>query len=547
MADTVPAPVLDTRNGDALLAEILGSFPAELSDHSDSNPATVIAEACAALVDFALYQINQWPQAVIQYVLSLCGITINPATAAAVQQTFRLTAPQATDTIVPTGTAVATSDGETTFETDDDLTIAGYTVPTGTVYIAAGSTALTGIATTFLTDVANGDQISTDATTWYTVQNVIDNTHLTLSTSWTGGTIASGSAVAYYEGPVSGTTSATATVTGVDSNVSAGELTVLQSSIPGVSSTSNAAAATGGADAETVTAAKARAPLALAARDVACSADDFRYFAQQILGQNSRAYAQANYNGTVATQGYVTVALLSSSYTVATPVTAQERANVVRDLAGRYFSGATLVDAAANIQQFDTVGSGSSTVGTRPAAIIYRVANNDSNTVKAAVGGAINSYLNPATYSWGRTIYTSDLVQVVEAASGVDRVLSINGRLAVGMNYTLTSGTLTFTLGSTTATLSIAGDSTPMLIGASSDLGQTFIIDSVNNKAYLLVNKAGATLTLDRAAEATATIATCPWFTSMDTALSNWYSLPYSQLGSTTATAPASIVIVGSV
>src|SRR5215831_5351841 len=93
----VPAPILDTRNGDLVVAESIGSLPSELSDRSDSNPAVVILEASGNQFDKLLFQINQWPSAVIQKALALVGTLQNQATAATVSQTFTLSSPQVKD------------------------------------------------------------------------------------------------------------------------------------------------------------------------------------------------------------------------------------------------------------------------------------------------------------------------------------------------------------------------------------------------------------------------------------------------------------------
>src|SRR3990167_3800692 len=129
MSTTVPAPVLDLRNGDAVTAQAIAALPDELSDRSASNPAVAIIEATGTFFDKLIYQINRWPSAVVQKVLSLCGVTMAAATAATVSQSFTLSAPQSTDTVAAKGTQVSTTDGATVFSTLSDLTIAAYTTP----------------------------------------------------------------------------------------------------------------------------------------------------------------------------------------------------------------------------------------------------------------------------------------------------------------------------------------------------------------------------------------------------------------------------------
>lgn len=530
MATTVPAPVLDGRNGDLITAESIGSLPTELSDRSNANPAVVIIEAVGAIYDALIYQINRWPSSVIQKVLSLIGITLNPATAATVSQTFALSAPQVIDTIIPTGTQVSTSDGATVFSTLTDLTLRAYTVPSGTITLTSGSTSVTGSGTTFTTDVQAGWQISTDGITWYTVSNVGGNTTLTLTTSATA-TVAGS---AYRSGPVSGTVSAQATVAGSATNIAATKINTLVNQPAGVGSTVNNAAATGGTDIETTTAAIARAPSAFATRDVACTASDYEVFAQKILGTNSRVKGFANTNVTTAANGYVTVALLSPAWTTSSSVSSQERASVIRDLQTRTFAGATTVDVPADIQRFDT--------GTNiPAALVWRQSRYDEATVRANVAAAINNLLNPNTYTWGRTIYTDDLVQAIGNATGVDRVHAVNGIPAVGTIFKTAANAISFTALSTSATANAAD------IGAGKIAANvTYLIDTVNKTTYLVTNVSGTTLTLGSGyAGSTGNVSNMTYLNVGDTALTLPYSLPYSNLSTVTTSSPASIQVVG--
>lgn len=532
MATTVPAPVLDLRNGDQLAAQAIGALPAELSDRSNSNPFVVLIEAVFARVDALMFQLNQWPSAVIQKCLSLVGVTLNPATASTVQQTFTLSAPQAKDTIIPSGTQVATSDGTVVFATTSNLTITAFISPAGTATFTTGSVSVSGSG---FSNLQAGWQISPDQQTWYTILSIGSDIALTL-TSAAASTV---SGTAYYSGAVTGTVSAQSTTTGLATKVAAGTLTSLQTQPAGVISTTNAAAASGGADQETITQAIARAPLAFASRDTACSAADYGYFASQTLGQGGRAIGLANTNGTVATNGFTTVGMLSPSWTTSSAVSAQERANVIRDLAGRTYSGATTVDVAATIQQFVTAGSGASQ-GTMFACALYRKSAYDTVSTQVAAAGAINTYLSPNTYVWGRSIDPSDLAEVVGPLTQVDRIATINGVVACGMNYTVVANNVTFTNGSTTAT-GTAGDFAGMTAN------QSFLMDQTNGAIYLVTNIASATLTITPAYTGPTGTLKPAWFTSKVTALTNAYTLPYSALSVSTTSPPASILVVGSV
>jgi len=505
-------------------------MPTELSDRSNANPAVVIIEAVGAIYDKLIYQLNRWPQAVIQKVLSLIGITLNPATAATVSQTFTLSAPQVADTVIPTGTQFSTIDGATVFATLSDLTIRAYTVPAGTITLTSGSTSVTGIGTSFTTDAPAGYQISTDGITWYTVSNVGGNTSLTLTAS--AASTVSGSA--YRAGAVSGTVSGQCTTVGSASNIAATKLNTLVNQPAGVGSTVNNAAATGGTDIETTTSAIARAPSAFATRDVACQASDYEVFAQKILGTNSRVKGFANTNVSTAANGYVTVALLSPAWTTSSTVSSQERASVIRDLQTRTFSGSTTVDIPADLQRFDT--------GTNiPAVLVWRQSRYDEATVRANVASAINNLLNPNTYTWGRTIFTDDLVQAVGAAVGVDRVHSVNGIPAVGTIFKTAANPISFTALSTSATANAAD------IGAGKiTQNVTYLIDTTNKTGYLVTGVSGTTLTLSSGyAGTTGSVSSMTYLNVGDTTLNTSYTLPFSNLSTVTTSSPPSIQVVG--
>lgn len=533
MANPVPSPVLDTRNGDEVAADAIAALPDELSDRSDSNPAVAIIEANASVYDKALYQINRWPRALVQKVMAICGQRLLPAVGGTCTQQFTLSAPRSTDSVIPRDTEVATEDGSVTFATLSDLTIAAYTTPTGTVSTTAGSAVVTGAGTAFETGSTwEGWQIQIPANTgrWHTIASVSSTTSLTLESAID----ITVSGQAWNVGPVSGTTTVQATTTGADTNVGAGKLISLASSPAGVSSTTNTTAATGGRDEETADEAVDRGPAEYATRDVACTDDDYAVFAERVLGENSRARARAGYNGTTATTGYVSVAMLAPSWTTSSAVSTADRAAVARDLASRSQVGVTIVDLAANIVSLTSSGS-------IPAAVIYRKTQHDSSSTRINVARAINTYYSPNTYPYGRDRYIADLAQVVESADGVDRILTINGVPAIGTDYRTSAASMTFTNGSTSVTSVGATDY------GNATAGQTFIIDSANNTAYLVTAKSGGNaFTLSSAWGGSSGAASAvPFFTAADVSAANWYSLPYANLGTTTSDLPASVVVCG--
>jgi hypothetical protein len=540
----VPTVVLDTRDGDEVTAQSIGSLPSELSDRSNSAPQVVIIEACGNQFDKLLYQINRWPSAVISKCLNLVGIQIEAASAATVTQTFTLSNPQPADTVIPAGTQVQLSDGTVTFETLDDLTISAYTNQAGTISTTAGSATVTGSGTSFTSDlIGQKIEVTRDSGVWYIVSAVGGTTTLTISTT----AAATVSGASWRSGPYTGTVAAQSTTTGLDTNAAATELDTLVSSPANVASTSNAAAAAGGTDEEDTDEAIARAQSEFAARDVACSATDYEVHARRVLGEGSRAVARAGYNVNTASSSYVTLAVLSPTWTTSSPSTTQERASVTRDLAGRIFVGSNFVDVSANITSFNTSGA-------TPSVCVYRKSNFDETTVKINVAAAINDWLSPNTYPWEpsaytngyRPIYLTDLIDVVESAEGVDRVelLSASGSLVpcIGMNYRTASNNITFTNASTSATCN-AGDSANMTAG------KTVLVDSTNKKAYLVTAiSMSTTLTLHTAfTGSSGAVAAVPFFTPADTNLTDWTYLPYSNLSVDEDSPAASIFVVGSV
>lgn len=539
----IPNPTLDDRAGDLVTAQVIASFPAELSDHSDSNPAVVVAEAIGYQYDLMRAAINQYPRAVLQKLAALVGVRILDATAATVTQQFTLSAPQSSDTVIATGTNVGNDDGTITFSTTSDLSIAAYTTPAGTVSTTSGSATVTGSGTTFVTGSTwVGWQIQIPALTgaWYTILSVGGTTTLTLTTSATA-TVAG---AAWNVGPVVGSVSAQATTTGVNTNVGAGKLTTLISSASGVATTTNPAAATGGTDNETTAAAVERAPTAFATREVACHVDDFAEFATRTLGSGGRARARGNFNVSASASGYVTVAMLSPNWTTSTTVTALARAAVMRDLAGRTGATATLIDLPVVIQAFTASPN-------LPAVAVYRNKDFDEATVKVNIAAAVNSYFSPATYPWDpprysggyRPIYVPDFVAVVESAAGVDRVESINGVPCVGMNYQTSAAAMTFTNGSSAVTSVGAADY------ANAIANQTFLLDATNKQVYLITVKTGGNaFTIDRAWAGTGgVISAVPFWTSQTTNLTDWFYLPFVNLSVTASATATSIVVVGSV
>ena len=198
----------------------------------------------------------------------------------------------------------------------------------------------------------------------------------------------------------------------------------------------------------------------------------------------------------------------------------------MRDLQARVFQGATLIDVAANIQS------------RTPAVAIYRKAAFSNAQVQVNIAGDLNTYLSPNAYEWGRTIYPTDLVDVIEDSDGVDRVHSINGVPCVSSVYNAaTPATLAFLTANATAATADT---------ASFTAGRTWVYDSVNNAVYLIITvNAGVSVVFDRVFAGASVTTTRPYWLTQDDALTNWYSLPYSNLSVVTTAAAASVIVLG--
>lgn len=108
MSTSIPIPVLDPRDEDALTAEVVDALPVEITDRSASAPTTKMIEALGAYYGATLYYLNQWPELLRARLLALLGYA--PAEAVAATATLRFTASSLGAT-VPAGTIVKTGSG----------------------------------------------------------------------------------------------------------------------------------------------------------------------------------------------------------------------------------------------------------------------------------------------------------------------------------------------------------------------------------------------------------------------------------------------------
>ena len=597
MAQTpVPAPVLDARNEDLVAAQAIGALPAELSDRSDSNPAVVLIEAAAWLLGKILYQLNNWPAAVIQKVLALIGVNLLPATAAQVLQTFNFSAPQVQDTTIPAGTKVATQDGTIIYATLADLLIPGYLAAVGTLNLTAGSALATGTYTNgagTITTVQNSTAIVGAGTSftqalvgggikiagvYYQVASVTDATHLTLAAPYAA---AGGAGVSYSTGTyfVPGATwvgyqiqiRGAASWYTIASVTDPANLALTTTAATTASGSFNVGAVSGAVTAQATVAGSAgtvgagkltsiqSGPGALASTTnnaASTPGTDLESVASAIARAPS-VFASRDMAVTPGDYAYFAqkilgpggraVAKANTNVTTAAPgyvslaclspnwTQATPVQAIERAAVVRDLAGRTFTCAV-------TIDLPASMYPCVPAVAFYRPSQYDAASARAAVAGALNTLLSPNTYRWGRPIYEIDLTTAVGVVAQLDRVHSINGVPAISTQYQAATPTnASFTTGSATVLI-------PTQTGFV--VGKTFLVDVPNNAVYLIIsNVPGTSVTLDRPWAGATQNVTVPWFNASDADTMNglWYDLPYSNLSTDPTNPPASLIVVGSV
>src|SRR5688500_3920738 len=104
-------PNLDDRKFQDILDEarrLIPRYCPEWTDHNLSDPGITLLELFAWMTDLLLYRLNRVPDKNYVKFLELLGIDLLPARPATADVTFRLTAPQPQDVVIPQGTEVAT-------------------------------------------------------------------------------------------------------------------------------------------------------------------------------------------------------------------------------------------------------------------------------------------------------------------------------------------------------------------------------------------------------------------------------------------------------
>ncbi|MGH2368006.1 MAG: putative baseplate assembly protein, partial [Chloroflexota bacterium] len=126
----LPAPNLDDRTFQDILDEarrLIPRYCPEWTDHNLSDPGITLLELFAWMTDLLIYRLNRVPDKNYIKFLDMIGLRLQPARPATADITFRLTATQSEDVVIPQGTALGTVRTETresiSFATDRDLTV----------------------------------------------------------------------------------------------------------------------------------------------------------------------------------------------------------------------------------------------------------------------------------------------------------------------------------------------------------------------------------------------------------------------------------------
>ncbi len=127
---SIPLPNLDDRRFQDLVDDakrMVQQRCPEWTDHNVSDPGVTLIETFAYLTDVLLYRLNRIPDKLYLAFLELIGVRPHAPTAATVDVTFWLSAPQPEDVVVRSGTQVCTvrtdHDEATVFETARELVI----------------------------------------------------------------------------------------------------------------------------------------------------------------------------------------------------------------------------------------------------------------------------------------------------------------------------------------------------------------------------------------------------------------------------------------
>lgn len=203
-------------------------------------------------------------------------------------------------------------------------------------------------------------------------------------------------------------------------NVGAGTVTSLQTAAFGVASVTNLAAASGGADPETVDQAKVRAPAVLKAGGRAVTAEDFETIALQTPAAVGRVHALAltdpGYPG-VPVPGAVTVIVVPNSPGAAPVPTVHTLRAVCTQLEQHRLITTQVFATGPTYRRVRVIGD------------LVVASGSDLTVVQNAVSDRLTTWLHPLTggddrtgWPFGGTIYASTLLGLILTTPGVARI-----------------------------------------------------------------------------------------------------------------------------
>ncbi len=212
---------------------------------------------------------------------------------------------------------------------------------------------------------------------------------------------------------------------GVIGNVGERTITVLKSSIPYVASVINFQAARGGADAESIEAAKMRAPKAVRAITRAVTAEDFEYLAREASSLVARAKCiGAGMAGGANTPGTVRVLLVPVIPTVQEPIPdiELELPRSVEEAVRAYLDERRLLGTRLEIGSPQYVPV---IIQAKVRAMPYT----DPEKVRSEIEGRLYRYLHPVYggiggmgWPFGHGIFQSEIFSVIQGTPGVGYV-----------------------------------------------------------------------------------------------------------------------------
>lgn len=359
---SIERPIIDPRDEEEIVAEVIDSLPAAITDRNRSNPIVKIIEGIGTFYGKLTYLANRWPELAEWRVLDLLGLEPEPATSAKVTLTF-------------------TSDPDSTTP---------ITVPAGTV-VKTGASA---DAIFFATDEA----------------------------------------VSVPAGGASADVIATAEEQGASTNVSAGTVIYFDVPVAQIASVTNATAASGGQDKETLDQLKARAPLIYRKQDRIVTAEDAADEVESVDGiARAKAIGGAAYvpgTGLVSSVGVRTIGVLLETNLNDGGIPSITSAAIQTAIEAKQFPGIAnvLLPVPVRLIMIETVEvvlrAGYELADVRDAveAALARYI-----TAYDIIGDDGRSVVQPG-WAFGEKLYRNEVISLIDRVEGVRRVGAITYR-----------------------------------------------------------------------------------------------------------------------